>query len=61
MRIYSERVPALSPWQAELALNRAGFDDASYRWMQMPRTLRTEREALAGYWVGRRREGAAHG
>jgi hypothetical protein len=92
MRIYSERVPAMSLWQAELALNRAGFDDASYRtafhnidaqleriskladtspelaheaigelrrslressdrldasWMQMLRTLRTEREALA--------------
>src|ERR1700734_3576985 len=31
MRIYSERVPAMSLWQAELALNRAGFDDASYR------------------------------
>ena len=92
MRIYSERVPAMSLWQAELALNRAGFDDASYRtafhnidaqleriskladtspelaheaigelrrslressdrldasWMQMLRTLRIEREALA--------------
>jgi hypothetical protein len=92
MRIYSERVPAMSLWQAELALDRAGFDDASYRtalqniniqlerisklvdtspelaheaiaelrgslressvrldasWMQMLRTLRTEREALA--------------
>src|SRR5258708_8351104 len=31
MRIYSERVPAMSLWQAELALDRAGFDDASYR------------------------------
>jgi hypothetical protein len=92
MRIYSERVPAMGLWQAQLALNRAGFDDASYRtafhnidaqleriskladtspelaheaigelrrslressdrldtsWMQMLRTLRTEREALA--------------
>jgi hypothetical protein len=92
MRIYSERVPAMSLWQAELALDRAGFDDASYRtalrnidtrleriskladtspqlaheaiaelrdslrvssdrldasWMQMLRTLRVEREALA--------------
>jgi hypothetical protein len=92
MRIYSERVPAMSLWQAELALERAGFDDASYRtalrnidaqlariskladtspelaheaiaelrtgirttgdrldasWIQMLRTLRVEREALA--------------
>jgi len=92
MRIYSERVPAMSLWQAELALDRAGFDDASYRtalrnidtqlariskladtspelaheaiaelregiratgdrldasWVQMLRTLRVEREALA--------------
>jgi hypothetical protein len=92
MRIYSERVPAMSLWQAELALDRAGFDDASYRtalknidtqlariskladtspelaheaiaelresiratgdrldasWMEMLRTLRVEREALA--------------
>jgi hypothetical protein len=31
MRIYSERVPAMSLWQAELALDRAGFDDAAYR------------------------------
>jgi hypothetical protein len=31
MRIYSERVPAMSLWQAELALDRAGLDDASYR------------------------------
>ena len=31
LRIYSERVPSLSLWQAELALDRAGFDDASYR------------------------------
>ena len=31
IRIYSERVPAMSLWQAELALDRAGFDDASYR------------------------------
>ncbi len=31
MRIYSERVPAMSLWQAEIALDRAGFDDASYR------------------------------
>jgi hypothetical protein len=31
LRIYSERVPALSLWQAELALDRAGFDNASYR------------------------------
>jgi hypothetical protein len=92
MRIYSERVPAISLWQAELALDRAGFDNASYRtalrnidaqlariskladttpelaheaiaelrgslrassdrldasWIQMLRTLRVEREALA--------------
>ena len=101
MRIYSERVPAMSLWQAELALNRAGFDDASYRtafhnidaqleriskladtspelaheaigelrrslressdrldasWMQMLRTLRTEREALAAN-IAAEREG----
>jgi hypothetical protein len=31
LRIYSERVPAMSLWQAELALDRAGFDDAAYR------------------------------
>jgi len=31
MRIYSERVPAMSLWQAELALDRAGIDDASFR------------------------------
>ncbi|HEV7985972.1 MAG TPA: hypothetical protein VGP20_07390 [Steroidobacteraceae bacterium] len=92
VRIYSERVPAMSLWQAELALDRAGFDNASYRtalrnmdaqleriskladtapelaheaiaelrgslrassdrldasWLQMLRTLRVEREALA--------------
>jgi hypothetical protein len=92
MRIYSEWIPSMSLWQAEIALHRAGFDDASYRtafrnidaqleriskladtspqlaheaiaelrnslrassdrldvsWMQMIRTLRAEREALA--------------
>jgi hypothetical protein len=31
VRIYSERVPVMSLWQVELALDRAGFDDASYR------------------------------
>ena len=31
VRIYGERVPTMSLWQTELALNRAGFDDASYR------------------------------
>jgi hypothetical protein len=31
MRIYGERVPAVSLWQAELALDRAGADDASYK------------------------------
>jgi hypothetical protein len=31
VRIYGERAPTMSLWQAELALNRAGFDDASYR------------------------------
>jgi hypothetical protein len=101
MRIYSERVPAMSLWQAELALDRAGFDDASYRtalrnidaqlariskladtspelaheaiaelrdglrassdrldasWMQMLRTLRVEREALAAN-IAAEREG----
>jgi hypothetical protein len=92
MRIYSERVPAMSLWQAEVALDRAGLGDASYKstlrnldaqlerisklaesspelaheaigelrsslrassdrldasWIQMLRTLRVEREALA--------------
>lgn len=101
VRIYSERVPALGLWQAELALDRAGFDAASYRtafrnidaeleriskladtspelaheaigelrrslressdrldasWMQMLRTLRTEREALAAN-IAAEREG----
>jgi hypothetical protein len=31
VRIYSERVPSMSLWEAELALDRAGFTDASYR------------------------------
>lgn len=31
VRIYSERVPSMGLWQAELALDRAGVDDASYR------------------------------
>jgi hypothetical protein len=31
LRIYSERVPAVSLWQAELALDRAGVDGESYR------------------------------
>ena len=31
VRIYGERVPTMSLWQTELALNRAGFDGASYR------------------------------
>ncbi len=31
VRIYSERVPPMSLWQAELALDRAGFDQTSYR------------------------------
>ena len=31
LRIYSERVPAVSLWQAELALDRAGFDNTTYR------------------------------
>ena len=31
VRIYSERLPSMSLWQAELALDRAGFDDRSYR------------------------------
>jgi hypothetical protein len=104
MRIYSERVPAVSLWQAELALDRAGFDDASYRtalqnidtqlariskladtspelahqaiaelrgslrsssdrldasWMQMLRTLRTEREALAANIAAERENAVA--
>jgi hypothetical protein len=104
MRIYSERVPAMSLWQAELALDRAGFDDASFRtalqnidtqlariskladtspelaheaiaelrgslressdrldasWMQMLRTLRTEREALAANIAAERENAVA--
>ena len=92
VRIYSERLPSMSLWQAEIALDRAGFDGAAYRtafrnidaqleriskladtspqlaheaigelrnslratsdrldvsWMQLIRTLRGEREALA--------------
>jgi hypothetical protein len=31
IRIYSEQLPAMSLWQAELALERSGFDEASYR------------------------------
>jgi hypothetical protein len=31
VRIYSERIPEMSLWQAELGLDRAGFDAASYR------------------------------
>jgi hypothetical protein len=31
IRIYSEQIPAMSLWQAELALERSGFDEASYR------------------------------
>jgi hypothetical protein len=31
LRIYGERIPTMSLWQAQLALDRAGFDDASYR------------------------------
>jgi hypothetical protein len=31
IRIYSEQIPSMSLWQAELALNRTGFDEASYR------------------------------
>jgi hypothetical protein len=103
MRIYSERVPAMALWQAELTLDRAGFDDASYRtalrkvdaqleriskladtspelahqaiadlrstiressdrldvsWLQMLRTLRVEREALAVN-IATEREGVA--
>jgi hypothetical protein len=103
MRIYSERVPAMALWQAELTLDRAGFDDASYRtalrnmdaqleriskladaspelaheaiadlrstirestdrldvsWLQMLRTLRIEREALAAN-IATEREGVA--
>jgi hypothetical protein len=101
MRIYSERVPVMSLWQAELAFDRAGIDSASYRtalrnidaqlariskladttpelaheaiaelraslrtssdrldasWIQMLRTLRVEREALAAN-IANEREG----
>jgi hypothetical protein len=31
IRIYSEQIPAMSLWQAELALDRTGFDEATYR------------------------------
>jgi len=31
LRIYSERVPSMTLWQAQLALDRAGVDDAAYR------------------------------
>ena len=31
VRIYSERLPSMGLWKTELALDRAGFDDASYR------------------------------
>jgi hypothetical protein len=31
VRIYGERIPTMGLWQTELALNRAGFGDASYR------------------------------
>ena len=31
MRIYGERVPIVSLWHAQLALDRAGFDDATYQ------------------------------
>jgi hypothetical protein len=101
VRIYSERIPEMSLWQAELGLDRAGFDAGTYRnalrnmdaqleriskladsspelaheaiaelrnslrassdrldvsWMQMIRTLRAEREALAAN-IATEREG----
>jgi hypothetical protein len=104
MRIYGERIPAIGLWQAELALDRAGFDNASYRstlrninaqlaristladtspelahqaigelrgslressdrldasWMQMLRTLRIEREALAANIAAERERATA--
>lgn len=31
LRIYGERIPDIALWQAQAALDRAGFDDASYR------------------------------
>ena len=31
LRIYGERLPDLTLWQAQAALDRAGFDDAEYR------------------------------
>ncbi len=31
LRIYGERIPNITLWQAEVALDRAGFDDAEYR------------------------------
>lgn len=31
LRIYGERLPDLTLWQAQAALDRAGFDDANYR------------------------------
>jgi hypothetical protein len=31
LRIYGERIPNITLWQAEVELDRAGFDDATYR------------------------------
>jgi ribosomal protein S18 len=31
LRIYGERIPDITLWQAQAALDRAGFDDAGYR------------------------------
>jgi len=31
LRIYGERIPNITLWQAQVALDRAGFDDATYR------------------------------
>ncbi len=101
LRIYGERIPEMSLWQAELAVDRAGFDSEPYRkalgsidaqlvriskladtspelaheaiaelrhslrdssdrldasWMQMLRTLRVEREALAANLAAEREQ-----
>ena len=70
MRIYSERVPAMSLWQAELAHEaiaelraslRTSSDRLDASWMQMLRTLRVEREALAANIASERESVTAAG
>jgi hypothetical protein len=45
VRIYSEQIPAMSLWQAELALDRTGFDEASYH--NALRNLDTQLERIS--------------